>query len=312
MQHIFVLNPAAGQADSSTMLKEQILALYGESAVIYETRGIGDATAFVREYANAHKEQQLRFFACGGDGTFSEVVGGAVGFDHVAVGIVPVGTGNDFVRNFENKEHFLSLESQRDGSEISVDLLRCNDRYCVNMLNTGFDCEVVGCMQRIKRRVPSGMAYALGVLIELIKKPCATVKVIADGEVADDGKRLLCAVANGGFYGGGYHPLPHASISDGMIDVCLVKNVSRIRFVTLIGKYKKGTHIIPATRKVIHVLRCRHLTLEFPEPRQVSIDGELVSMDRCEIEVLPAAFRLVLPVGSTPIAAAPLPAESAQ
>jgi diacylglycerol kinase family enzyme len=156
------------------------------------------------------------------------------------------------------------------------------------------------------------MASALVVLIELIKKPCATVKVIADGEVADDGKRLLCAVANGGFYGGGYHPLPHASISDGMIDVCLVKNVSRIRFVTLIGKYKKGTHIIPATRKVIRVLRCRRLTLEFPEPRQISIDGELVSMDRCEIEVLPAAFRLVLPVGSAPIAAAPLPAESAQ
>jgi YegS/Rv2252/BmrU family lipid kinase len=297
MQHIFVLNPAAGQADSSTMLKEQILALYGESAVIYETRGIGDATAFVREYANAHKEQQLRFFACGGDGTFSEVVGGAVGFDHVAVGIVPVGTGNDFVRNFENKEHFLTLESQRDGSEISVDLLRCNDRYCVNMLNPGFDCEVVGCMQRIKRRVPSGMAYALGVLIELIKKPCATVKVIADGEVADDGKRLLCAVANGGFYGGGYHPLPHASISDGMIDVCLVKNVSRIRFITLIGKYKKGTHLSGKYDDILSCVKGKEYDISFDKPTPISVDGELVTVESIHMECVPGALSFIVPEG---------------
>ena len=297
MQHIFILNPAAGQADSTASLTQKIRQHYGEDALIYETRGVGDATAFVREYASTHTGTPLRFYACGGDGTFSEVAGGAVGFDHVAVGLVPVGTGNDFVRNFEHSENFLSLAHQKNGQEITIDLLRCNDRYCVNMLNTGFDCEVVGKMQEIKRRVPPGMAYALGVLIELIKKPCATMTVTADGQLVESGKLLLCAVANGGFYGGGYHPLPYASPADGWIDVCLVSNVTRLRFVSLIGKYKKGTHIIPQTRKIIKLLRCRSLCLEFPEERRVSIDGELVLMKRCEIEVLPQAMRLVLPEG---------------
>ena len=180
---------------------------------------------------------------------------------------------------------------------MELDLIRCNEYYGVNLLNTGFDCEVVATMQKIKRRVPSGMAYALGVVFELLKKPCATVTATADGEVADSGKRLLCAVANGGYYGGGYHPLPCASLSDGWMDVCLVKNVSRVRFLTLIGKYKKGTHIIPATRKIIRLLHCRRLTLEFPAPRRVSVDGELVVMDRCDIEIVPAAIRLVVPQG---------------
>ncbi|MBQ7337001.1 MAG: diacylglycerol kinase family lipid kinase [Clostridia bacterium] len=297
MQHIFVLNPAAGQTDTTATLAQKIQATLGRSAVIYYTKGIGDATAFVRKYAQTHTEDSLRFYACGGDGTFSEVVGGAVGFSHVAVGLIPVGTGNDFVRNFKSSESFLSIDCQRDGKEIPIDLLRCNDRYCVNMLNTGFDCEVVAKMQEIKRRVPAGMAYALGVVIELIKKPCATMTVYADGELVDSGKRLLCAVGNGSFYGGGYHPLPDASLSDGYMDICLVKNVSRPRFVTLIGKYKKGTHIVPKTKKIIRVLRCRKLLLEFPEARRVSIDGELIMLDRCEVEVLPAALRLVLPVG---------------
>ena len=297
MQHIFILNPAAGHSDSTVSLTEKIRQTYGENAIIYETRGVGDATAFVKEYAQAHTDTQLRFYACGGDGTFSEVVGGAVGFAHVAVGLVPVGTGNDFVRNFENFENFLSLEHQKNGQEIDIDLLRCNDRYCVNMLNTGFDCEVVGQMQEIKRRVPPGMAYALGVVIELIKKPCATMTVTADGIPVESGKRLLCAVANGGFYGGGYHPLPYASPADGWIDACLVKNMSRLRFVSLIGKYKKGEHIIPQTREIIKLVRCRKLCLEFPEARRVSIDGELIWMDHCEIEVLPAAMKLLLPEG---------------
>lgn len=301
MQHIFILNPAAGHADTTAALTTDIRNAFGDEAIIYTTTGIGDATNFVRQYAAEHTEQPLRFYACGGDGTFSEVVGGASGFSHVAVGVVPVGTGNDFVRNFRNNEGFMSLEKQRDGGEIAIDLLRCNDRYCVNMLNTGFDCEVVAKMQEIKRRVPANMAYALGVLIELIKKPCTQIKVFADGEYVCEGKKLLCAVANGGFYGGGYHPLPSASPSDGYIDMCLVDNVSRLRFISLVGKYKKGTHITPKTADVIRVLRCRKLCLEFPEQHRVCIDGELLMMDRCDIEVLPAAIRLVLPAGCLPL-----------
>ncbi len=301
MQHIFILNPAAGHADTTATLTESIKSTFGDAAILYMTTGVGDATDFVRQYAAAHTDEPLRFYACGGDGTFSEVVGGAVGFSHVAVGVIPVGTGNDFVRNFRNNENFMSVENQRDGQEIAIDLLRCNDRYCVNMLNTGFDCEVVAKMQEIKRRVPANMAYALGVVIELLKKPTAQVKVIADGEPVCQGEKLLCAVANGGFYGGGYHPLPVASPSDGYIDACLVDNVSRLRFVSLIGKYKKGTHIIPQTQDIIRVIRCRRLCIEFPAPRRVSIDGELVMMERCDIEILPSAIRLVLPAGCKPL-----------
>lgn len=300
MQFFFILNPAAGQVNSADMLRKKIAQTFADhpSVHVYETSGAGDATDYVRDRCLAYPNDTLRFYACGGDGTFSEVAAGAMAFPHAAVGLIPVGTGNDFVRNFSGRENFLSMEAQKDAQVILADMIRCNDRYCVNMCNTGFDCEVVRKTQEIKRRVPAGMAYALGVVIELIKKPCVTMRVMADGQWVLEGKKLLCAVANGGYYGGGYHALPHASLTDGYMDVFIFDEISRTRFLTLIGKYKKGTHIIPRTRKFLKLLHCRSLRLEFPEVRSVSVDGELIEMQQCELEILPQALRLLVPRGS--------------
>lgn len=309
MKHIFILNPAAGRADSTEATAAKINAVFGEDAQIHYTTGVGDATAFVKAYAEEHTEEPLRFYACGGDGTLSEVVNGAVGYPNVAVGLIPVGTGNDFVRNFENIDSFHSMEAQKAGREITIDLLRCNGRYCVNMINTGFDCEVVGSMEKIKRHVPSGMAYALGVVIQLMKMPGVDITATVDGERVEGGERLLCAIANGGYYGGGFHPLPQASTSDGYLDMCLVKRVSRSRFLSLIGSYKKGTHLNSKTEDIIDCYHARSVLLEFPEPRFVSMDGELLRMDRCELELVPGALRFVVPEGSTPVGEA---AEQAQ
>ena len=300
MKHIFILNPAAGQADSTQATAEKIRAVFGAQAHIHYTTGVGDATSFVKQYASEHSDESLRFYACGGDGTLCEVVNGAYGFENVAVGLIPVGTGNDFVRNFEHTEQFHSIEAQKEGREVTIDLLRCNDRYCVNMINTGFDCEVVGSMVKIKRHVPAGMAYVLGVVIQLLKMPGATMDVTVDGEPVECGEKLLCAIANGGYYGGGFHPLPQASTNDGYLDMCLVNRVSRARFLSLIGSYKKGTHLNPKTVDVIDCFHARRVTLEFPEPRFVSMDGELLKMQRCDLELLPSALRFVVPMGSKP------------
>lgn len=297
MRHIFILNPAAGREDSTGRISEQITNSFGNAAEIYRTVGIGDATNYVRRYGEEHPEEPLRFYACGGDGTLSEVVSGAVGLSNAAVGLIPIGTGNDFVRNFTNIPQFLSLEAQKEGKEVWIDLLRCNDRYCVNMLNTGFDCEVVVQAAKIKRTVPSGMAYLLGIVRELAEMPGVEMTLMVDGKKVPCGEKFLCAVANGGYCGGGFHPSPRASLNDGYIDVCLVNRVSRLRFLRLVGSYKKGTHINPKTKDVLTSFRCRSLVMEFPQPRHVSIDGELPLLQRCEIAIVPSALKFVLPSG---------------
>ncbi len=87
------------------------------------------------------------------------------------------------------------------------------------------------------------MAYKLGLMSAFFGKISSIYKLTIDDEIIYDGKGMLCAIANGICYGGGYYCAPNAKIDDGLLDVCLVKKVSRLNFLCMVGKYKKGKHL---------------------------------------------------------------------
>ena len=133
--------------------------------------------------------EDIKFFVCGGDGSLNEVLNGSFGFPNVAVGVVPVGTGNDFIRNFADKKLFLDLKNQLQGDTRKVDIIKytyeivkdekkyVKTSYCANMFNMGFDCEAADMMQKMKKIpfVSGHFAYVLGVLVVLIKKMGANI-----------------------------------------------------------------------------------------------------------------------------------------
>lgn len=205
----------------------------------------------------------------------------------------------------------MDIEAQRYGEETSIDLIRCNGTYCVNLFNTGFDCEVVVKTGEIKRSplVPAGMAYGMGVAFELIRKPGVKVELSIDGGAVETRELLLCAIGNGAYYGGGFTPLPYASLSDGMLDMCIVNNVSRLKFVSLVGTYKRGEHVVPKNRDILTYVRCRRVDMVFPEMHNVCMDGEVKRMRECHLEVVPGALRLCVPRGSERLDRPELPSE---
>lgn len=108
MTHLFILNSYAGTKDSTPELKAQIEALQLPDAVIEYTQGKDDAERIACRYAE--KGEPLRVYACGGDGTANEALHGLIGFENVALGVIPVGTGNDYVRSLPaEQEDFLDL-----------------------------------------------------------------------------------------------------------------------------------------------------------------------------------------------------------
>lgn len=304
MKYIFLTNPAAGKKNSCDELCAAIDAVCEKeefSYEIYRTTCEGDATRFVRQTCeNNTQNEELCFFACGGDGTLNEVVSGTVGYPFAYVGLIPKGTGNDFVRNFTNTERFFDIGAQIKGSPVTVDLLGCNDKYAVNMINIGFDCEVVKKMVQIKRSplVPSKLAYIFGLVFTLIKKPGVHVKVSYNGAEYTEHDLLLTTMANGCFCGGGFHSNPRASLTDGNIDSLLINNVSRIKFLSLVSSYKKGTHLVPKNDSILSSNTCKTLDMVFDGIQSISIDGELNDIDReLHIKVLPAALRFIVPEG---------------
>ena len=122
-------------------------------------------------------------------------------------------------------------------------------------------------------------------------------KVTADGELLNpEGVALLCTLSNGRYVGGSFKCAPLAELNDGYMEVCLVKTISRLRFVSLIGVYTKGEHINNDKFKDIIVYRrAKKVEVEAPEGFAFSLDGEIVYTTHFTVEIVPAALRLAVP-----------------
>ena len=142
MKHVFVINPSAGSGAHIEKLKEKISKL-GCDCEIYETKAHLDATAFVKEYCKNYTEE-VRFYACGGDGTVKEVADGVVGVPHASMSVCPIGSGNDFVKYFGGAEAFSDLEALVNAKSKKIDTIcvsadGAEDTYSINVCNFGFE-----------------------------------------------------------------------------------------------------------------------------------------------------------------------------
>ena len=313
MKTIFVLNPKAGKGRGLDKIKEEVLASadkLGVEAGIYVTKSRGDAENFARLAASEAENagEEIHIIACGGDGTLNEVLNGVMGFDCAAVGVMPTGTGNDFVRNFPDAGDFMSINAQLKGKVERCDAIRYSGfidgreqkRYCANMFNIGFDCNVVDLTATLKEYplLKGSFAYLAAVMGILIKKKGANLKVEIDGEVVEEGPLLLTAVANGGFCGGGVNSAPKASLSDGLMDINVIYNVTRREFLKKFPYYAKGTHLELKGIDEILLFKQGHDVVITPldGTMRLCTDGEIVDAGRVHMEMVPAAFNFIVPV----------------
>lgn len=306
MKTVFVVNPKAGNGKNIDRLvcdiKQSILKT-GKDADIYITKAKGDGERFVREYCKA--KGPARFIACGGDGTLNEVLNGAVLCSDAEIGVIPVGTGNDFIRNFGTNKDFYDITSQLTGNSVKCDAI-CyrqigksqNKRFCANMFNIGFDCNVADMAQSIKKKVISGpLSYLCSVFVNLTKKKGANLTIETDGERTHKGELLLTSLANGKYCGGGIKSNPEASLSDGMMSINIIYNISRLNFLSKLPFYMKGIHTkLKNIEKVIYSKKCKKVVIT-PKEKMMKLctDGEISLVGKTEFEVVHNAFNFVVP-----------------
>ncbi len=300
MKYIFIVNPKAGAGDVAEKLRAEIAALpEKDSCEIYETKCPGDATAYVKKRCGENKCESLRFVACGGDGTINEVFSGAVGEENVSVSVYPCGSGNDFVKCFGGVDTFLDAAKLIHASERSIDALKVEDRYSFNVTNFGFDTTVAITINNEREKTGHGNknAYTKGVVTALIKSMNNKCKVWADGELLNPtGKALLCTVANGQYVGGSFKCAPRARLDDGLMEVCLIKPISRLRFVKILTPYTNGEHLDREDMKdIITYRQAKKVDVEAPEGFAYSLDGEIIYSTKFSIEIVPSALKLAVP-----------------
>ena len=297
MEHLFIVNPAAGKGHAIAMA-EHIRRRFENTLLswrIVETREPGHATLLAREAAAA--QPGVNIYSVGGDGTVNEIVNGLAGTD-VPLGILPCGSGNDTLRTLTDiQDPLLLLEGILDAPALRTDLGRLNDRWFLNIASVGFDAEVVDRTRKYKKipLVPGSLAYILGVLTALVQRNLHEVTLSLDGGEPVTASLLLAAFANGRFYGGGMQPVPFASMTDGLLDCCRVSPLSRIRILGFFPLFIKGehTHLKEVTLTPFHKLH-----LECATVLPVNIDGELTSARIVDVSVHPGHLLLKQPAGA--------------
>ena len=297
MTHLFIINPAAGKRDRTEQIRaevERVCTARGLTCRVEVSRCPGACRRIARQAAETGEE--LRIYACGGDGTLNEVVGGVAGFPNVAVTHYAGGSGNDFVKIFGAVEPFRDLERLMDCEEASFNLMRCNDDYALNICSVGLDARI-GTEVTDHKRLPlvSGpMAYLLSALVNVVKGITEHYVVEINGEVLDARQTLIC-VCNGRYYGGGFNPVPEADPCDGMLDVLLVGPVSRLKVLQVIGIYKAGRY--KELPELVRHVRTDSVTIRCDGPTPINLDGELRRSDTARIRIAREKLRFFYPRG---------------
>ncbi len=296
MKHIFVINPAAGQGKSLDFIKAKIEAVAKKYSLDYETyitEKKGDGIEFVEERAKSGEE--LRFYACGGDGTLYDVVNGAYGYKNVQVAVIPLGSGNDFIRLFGTKEDFLELEDVIEGVPVELDLIKCGTEIAINQCSMGMDAEVCAMQGKIKKfpLVTGEGAYYIGCLYAIARKFHNKFTITIDDEEVVSKDCLFCFCGNSRWYGGGFMAAPLAQPDDGLLDFVIVEaKVSRAKLVTLLNKYKRGEHL---DWDITTFKRGRKLTIHSDSPAAVNVDGECKFITDTSFELIEKGMTFVVP-----------------
>lgn len=283
----FIVNPAAGNG-YALKIEKQVqteMARRGISCCFVHTNAPGHATKLSR--AAASEDGCTGVVAIGGDGTAFEV---ACGLMHTGVplGIIPAGTGNDFIKTVGiPMKPMDALDFILSHTPRPVDVGGLNDRLFLNVCGTGFDVTVLDYTLSAKKYCRGILPYLVGLVRGIAHYRPVHVRFTADG-VTEERDVLICSIANGRFFGGGIAICPDAAADDGMLDLIVVEHRPRWKLPFYIPALLTGRVLdLPfASHK-----RCKSIELR-SEGMRLNADGEIMGMDHASFSIQSGALSL--------------------
>lgn len=325
-------NNALRAEQYETSLKE----IFPNAKIIKQpTKFSGHATQLAKELVSHVKESQKQprvvMVVAGGDGTVSETANGLIG-SNIPLMVLPGGTGNDLTRSLYQRDNEAGysggvseilkdfIDTKENGIMIfAVDAIKLQSPraigasgkhyenfqlYSANILSVGFDSMVAATAQKLHRNLPwvGALSYVLSAIRHLTKIATFKMRFIAGakGENRYNGEvdYTICVMSNARFYGGGFQPNPHGNLNDGLIDVLLVKPLSRWNVVNLIGKFRKGMTIPQQYADAFQADRL-HLSADSESQLIFNVDGEVYQAKELTVQLEEKVLFFLIPVFST-------------
>lgn len=297
-RHFAIINPAAGGGRCGKLAPKTIdrLRARGVELEVAETRRMGDATRLARQaYASGFR----RFLAAGGDGTSYEVVNGLFPreseAERVALGFLPLGTGNSFLRDFTTNGLEHAVEAIASRRRRACDVLRLIHEsgavHYINLLSVGFTAEA-GELTNRRFKSLGETGYLLAILLCWLRLHFPVFPLRLDGAAELDCRPCTyLTFSNSRYTGGQLLIAPFADTSDGLIEMTRVGPIGRWEFARTFPKIFTGEHM---RHRLISHASVRCVEFELPAPMDVMIDGEVLRCRPRRIDVLPGALDVMV------------------
>ena len=285
-----ILNPIAGRGRAQRAVEHVLAELKRQqiSHTLRVTEYPGHATSIAKEAMLGGSRVVV---AIGGDGTVKEIAEGLLG-SRTSLGVLSYGSGNDFAKLLDMPENLpdrLRLFVRGNSTQFDVGHVRLRSApgvgfekksIFVNQLGIGFDARVAYESSKI-RWLKDRPLYAYAVLKTLIRYRSAHYMVRIDDRNCD-GRYYMVTVGNGVAEGGGFFTTPDARPHDGLFDICIIKNVGKIRIVSILPSVLRGTH---TRNRHVHMDQCKRIHVEAAGAFTVHADGEILGTEVTQIDV---------------------------
>lgn len=302
MQHIFIINPKAGKADSTKYISKLVHDLFMNKEIegtyrIERTTSVEDTRNIANKYAQSGHDVVL--YACGGDGTLNDVLNGCYGYHNVTLSHLPIGTGNDFIKYFGKhaKDDFMNIKEIMNGHVMEVDVMKIQEHYAINIANIGLDAMVAYNVSKFKRfpLIKGKNAYQLSLAYSFFTSTKHDMRILVDGKEEKESCFSFVVCANAKYYGGSYCAAPYADIQDGQMDVILIPKISRVKILQLMGLYEKGEHLDGTHDDIVHYRKAKKVQIFAKQPLQVCLEGENIPITNPTIEIAEKKMKLLVP-----------------
>lgn len=289
MKKLFILSSKAGSRDFLAFEKS-ILRIYKrhkreDELIIKITENKDSAKNYTRDFIKDDPENKI-VIVCGGDGTLGEVANILTG-SKASLGLIPMGTANDFSKNFAYKN--FKIEDTFDPIIKPIDLMQVNNDYCINVMSLGFDTYVLERTYELLKKNPklkerAFIRAAIKSLLNLVYEDLTLKMTLEDGsEKTISDSFLITALCNGSYYGSGFNPAPDARLNDGLLNLVLAKAMSLYEVLPLLRKYKKGSHL---NHPLISEYKVKNLNISSNKLLTYNIDGEIYKANEIDVKII--------------------------
>lgn len=290
---VFIINPVSGNSSAIRVLptiKKYFEDYEDDFKIEYRiSRNVSDIKKIAEEY---YQNDYREFFVVGGDGSLSELVNVLVPKNDltIKIGVIPFGSGNDFIKslkpNFKIED---LLESILKDNCVIIDVGKVNEYYFVNSCTFGIDGPIIKYTDRLKKKMNGKVAYYLSTIYAGLIFKSSIVEVKYNGKVTQN-KKMLISICNGKYIGGGMIIAPGAKLNDQKLDLCIIEDISKLKFLMNVMKVYSGN-----LDKLNEVTYDKITELEVSvagNGYDINVDGTLVGKTPAKIKIIENAIKI--------------------